>query len=302
MARSGHSIHSTSGRHRAHQPQTQKLTDKEIAELKSYLPDWTSAKRRICSGNDKAVMPWSAIIQSQDDFVARKYLPLDVDLKEPSNLQNWDTTALLNFWYAQQESGKTQTFLFKAWKNKDGDMVTSVVSGKPPSHPTQNIRKKQRPGATLITQKRMLMMTRLMVDPHKRDPEEQEVLHQQAQTEQLHSLFQSPTWSRLQKVEHLLNHRDGYPGLGDTHNISSANGRVTYETWSVGVYYFQQFGAQLLSPLHPPEMFLPKPFEMVNQFRVVVLWKGQEDVHDALGNEQVDLGLIALPQNEQNDR
>jgi hypothetical protein len=49
-------------------------------------------------------------------------------------------------------------------------------------------------------------------------------------------------------------------------------------------------------------MFLPKPFKMVNQFRVVVLWKGQEDVHDALGNEQVDLGLIALPQNEQNDR
>jgi hypothetical protein len=45
MARSGHSIHSTSGRHRAHQPQTQKLMDKEIAELKSYLPDWTSTKR-----------------------------------------------------------------------------------------------------------------------------------------------------------------------------------------------------------------------------------------------------------------
>ncbi|KAG2075566.1 hypothetical protein BDR04DRAFT_1149905 [Suillus decipiens] len=45
MARSGHSTHSTSGRHRAHQRQTQKLTDKEIAELKSYLPEWTSAKR-----------------------------------------------------------------------------------------------------------------------------------------------------------------------------------------------------------------------------------------------------------------
>ncbi|KAG2139886.1 hypothetical protein BD769DRAFT_1663055 [Suillus cothurnatus] len=52
--------------------------------------------------------------------------------------------ALLNFWYARQESGKTQTFLFKAWKNKDGDMVTSVVSGKSPSDPTRNIRKKQR--------------------------------------------------------------------------------------------------------------------------------------------------------------
>ena len=51
----------------------------------------------ICSGKDKAVVPWSAIVQSQDDFVARMYLPADVDLKEPSKLQNWDTTALLNF-------------------------------------------------------------------------------------------------------------------------------------------------------------------------------------------------------------
>jgi hypothetical protein len=58
----------------------------------------------ICSGKDKAVVPWSAIVQSQDDFVARKYLPADVDLKEPSKLQNWDTTALLNFWYARQEN------------------------------------------------------------------------------------------------------------------------------------------------------------------------------------------------------
>jgi hypothetical protein len=98
----------------------------------------------ICSGNDKAVMPWSAIIQIQDNFVARKYLPVDVALKEPSKLQNWDTTALLNFWYALQESGEIQTFLFKAWKNKDGDMVTSVVSDKSLSHLTWNIRKKQR--------------------------------------------------------------------------------------------------------------------------------------------------------------
>ncbi|KAG1737443.1 hypothetical protein EDB19DRAFT_1986555 [Suillus lakei] len=80
----------------------------------------------ICSGIDKAVVPWSAILQSQDDFVARKYLPADVDLKEPLKLQNWDTTALLNFWYAQQETGEGPTFLFKAWKNRDGDMVASV--------------------------------------------------------------------------------------------------------------------------------------------------------------------------------
>jgi len=45
MARSGHSTHLTSGRHRVRQPQTQKLTENKISELKNYLPEWTSAKR-----------------------------------------------------------------------------------------------------------------------------------------------------------------------------------------------------------------------------------------------------------------
>ncbi|KAG2338186.1 hypothetical protein BDR05DRAFT_1004423 [Suillus weaverae] len=95
----------------------------------------------FCSGIDKAVVPWSAIAQSQDDFVARKYVPADVDLKEPSKLQHWDTMALLNFWYARQETGEGPTFLFKAWKNKDGDMVASVVSGNSPSQQTRKVRK-----------------------------------------------------------------------------------------------------------------------------------------------------------------
>jgi hypothetical protein len=45
MARTGHSTNTTSGRHRMRQPQSQKLTDKEILELKNYLPEWTAAKR-----------------------------------------------------------------------------------------------------------------------------------------------------------------------------------------------------------------------------------------------------------------
>ena len=45
MARTGHSTNTTSGRHRARQPQLQKLMDKEILELKNYLPEWTAAKR-----------------------------------------------------------------------------------------------------------------------------------------------------------------------------------------------------------------------------------------------------------------
>ncbi|KAG2066495.1 hypothetical protein BDR04DRAFT_1121115 [Suillus decipiens] len=98
----------------------------------------------LCSRNDKAVIPWSAIIHSQDEFVARTFLLADVDLKEPLKLQNWDMTALLNFWYAWQEAGECLTFLFKAWKNKDSEMVPSAVSSKSPSPATETIRKWKR--------------------------------------------------------------------------------------------------------------------------------------------------------------
>jgi hypothetical protein len=82
-------------------------------------------------------------MQSQDDFVAWMYLPADVDLKEPLKLQHWDTTALLHFWHARQEAGEGPTFLFKAWKNNNGNMAPSVVSGKSPSR-TRTVRKRQR--------------------------------------------------------------------------------------------------------------------------------------------------------------
>jgi hypothetical protein len=95
----------------------------------------------ICSGKDKAVVPWSVIVQSPDDFIPWTYLLADVDLKEPSKLQNWDTTTLLNFWYTWQEKDEGPTFLFKAWKNKDGDMVPSVLSYKLPSPQTHIVRK-----------------------------------------------------------------------------------------------------------------------------------------------------------------
>ncbi|KAG1722501.1 uncharacterized protein EDB91DRAFT_1256037 [Suillus paluster] len=87
---------------------------------------------------------WQEYAQEQFGARARdggKYVPVDVDLKEPSKLQHWDMTALLNFWYARQEKSKGPTFLFKASKNRDGDMVTSVVSGNSPSHQTHKVRR-----------------------------------------------------------------------------------------------------------------------------------------------------------------
>ncbi|KAG2146455.1 uncharacterized protein EDB93DRAFT_1104434 [Suillus bovinus] len=117
------------GHKRIRKPAFELDTDEDGMPL---LPDIT--KTKLEEKKAIAVVPWSAILQCQDDFVSQRYLPADVDLKEPSKLQNWDTTALLNFWYARQEKGKGSTFTFKAWKNKDGNMVASVVSGGSPSH------------------------------------------------------------------------------------------------------------------------------------------------------------------------
>ncbi|KAG1804026.1 hypothetical protein EV424DRAFT_1581745 [Suillus variegatus] len=120
------------------------MKTKDWEDIEPVWQEYAQEQFGICSGKDKAVVPWSAIVQSQDDFVAWTYLLADVDLKEPLKLQNWDTTALLDFWHAQQERGEGPTFLFKAWKNKDGDMVPSVISGKSPSPQTHIVRTQQR--------------------------------------------------------------------------------------------------------------------------------------------------------------
>ncbi|KAG1885135.1 hypothetical protein F4604DRAFT_1676534 [Suillus subluteus] len=120
------------------------ITETKLEEKKAIVRAFLTSHYRMCSGKDRAVVPWSAITQGQDDFVERRYLPEDVDLKEPSKLQNWDMTALLNFWYARQESGEGPAFRFKAWKNQDGDMVPSIVSGRSPSPQTHKARKQQR--------------------------------------------------------------------------------------------------------------------------------------------------------------
>ncbi|KAG1886696.1 hypothetical protein F4604DRAFT_1675564 [Suillus subluteus] len=120
------------------------ITETKLEEKKAIVRAFLTSHYRMCSGKDRAVVPWSAITQGQDDFVERRYLPEDVDLKEPSKLQNWDTTALLNFWYARQESGEGPAFRFKAWKNQDGDMVPSIISGRLPSPQTHKARKQQR--------------------------------------------------------------------------------------------------------------------------------------------------------------
>ncbi|KAG1751480.1 uncharacterized protein EDB91DRAFT_1078257 [Suillus paluster] len=68
----------------------------------------------LCSGINKAVVPWSAIVESEDDFISPMYLLRGIRLKESSKLQNSDATALLNFWYAHQQTDEDLMFQFKA--------------------------------------------------------------------------------------------------------------------------------------------------------------------------------------------
>ncbi|KAG2085343.1 uncharacterized protein F5147DRAFT_782082 [Suillus discolor] len=111
------------------------IMDTKLEEKKAIVRAFLTSHYRefLVASSDKLFNAWT-----------RTYLPADVDLKEPSKLQNWDTTALLHFWRARQETGEGPTFLFKAWKNNDGDMVPSVISGKSPSPQTCIVRKQQR--------------------------------------------------------------------------------------------------------------------------------------------------------------
>ncbi|KAG1743969.1 uncharacterized protein EDB91DRAFT_1246853 [Suillus paluster] len=101
----------------------------KLEEKKAIVRVFLTTHYRLCSGIDKAVVPWSAIIECEDDFISLMYLPSRVHLKDPSKLQHSDATALLNFWYARQENGNDPIFLFKAWKNKVGNMMKPVSTG-----------------------------------------------------------------------------------------------------------------------------------------------------------------------------
>ncbi|KAG2136096.1 uncharacterized protein EDB93DRAFT_1106966 [Suillus bovinus] len=183
MARSGHSTHLSPGRHRACQPQTQKLSQEILAagkrvmaelsddelekakettkewsnncpppEIQAQVTSWQNEQGKVLFGmhnNNEALGDGDSFMKTKDwediepvwqeyaqeqfgwDVIASGHHQTKLEEKkaiEPSKLQNWDTTALLSFWYARQEKGEGSTFMFKAWKNKDGDMVALVVS------------------------------------------------------------------------------------------------------------------------------------------------------------------------------
>lgn len=92
------------------------------------LPSNKAAKfsSGFCCQRPKASVPWSAVRDSQDDFIESHFLPADQKIKDPSKLQSADADHLLDFWYQRQKNKIQPTFSFKAWQNHEREMKEPV--------------------------------------------------------------------------------------------------------------------------------------------------------------------------------
>ncbi|KAG1730919.1 hypothetical protein EDB19DRAFT_1831893 [Suillus lakei] len=105
-------------------PQAGNAVINSISFSRSSLSTTVLISTGMCMGNIKvaAVVPWGDLVKSQSDFFDNTYWPTDVQLVEPSKVDKADTTALLYFWYRQQQRKLRPTFCFKAWKDTDSNM------------------------------------------------------------------------------------------------------------------------------------------------------------------------------------
>jgi hypothetical protein len=69
------------------------------------------------SNNPKAVVPWGAIHNNQDDFIDHEYLPDNAKVLDTSKMKSVDLQACLTLWRERQESGLTTFRLKKVLPN-----------------------------------------------------------------------------------------------------------------------------------------------------------------------------------------
>ncbi|KAG1807386.1 hypothetical protein EV424DRAFT_1350727 [Suillus variegatus] len=72
----------------------------------------------ICSGKEQGVVPWSAIVQVR--MTSWPDVPADVDLKEPSKLQIWDTLPCSSSGSLGKKQAKGPHFCSKHGRTKMG--------------------------------------------------------------------------------------------------------------------------------------------------------------------------------------
>ena len=67
-------------------------------------------------------MPWAAIADDTGTYISCRYLPSDVQFKEPTHLTNKEITEILEWWQGRQDTHPADIFKFKMWIKSDGSI------------------------------------------------------------------------------------------------------------------------------------------------------------------------------------
>ncbi|KAG2056179.1 hypothetical protein BDR06DRAFT_1006291 [Suillus hirtellus] len=101
-----------------------------LENKKSLISTFLTKHYRFCSQKPKASVPWSAVMEAQENFIEPKFLPTGGKIKDPSKLQLHDTDQLLQFWHQRQKDKPKST-------GKPGKAVQSILVKKPPAKSTR---------------------------------------------------------------------------------------------------------------------------------------------------------------------
>ncbi|KAG2100191.1 uncharacterized protein F5147DRAFT_655632 [Suillus discolor] len=93
-----------------------------LEDKKLLIRTFLTKHYRFCSQKPKASVPWSAVMEAQEDFIEAKFLPTGGKIKDPSKLLFHEADQLLEFWHQRQKDKVQPTFEFKGWQDHDKEM------------------------------------------------------------------------------------------------------------------------------------------------------------------------------------
>ena len=72
------------------------------------------------------MVPWAQILSRPDRFYLRKYLPENIQLREPSKLKKTEVDNILDFWKARENRNADPVFQFHHTLNWKGELVDAI--------------------------------------------------------------------------------------------------------------------------------------------------------------------------------
>ena len=72
------------------------------------------------------MVPWAQILSRPDGFYLQKYLPENIQLREPSKLKKTEVDNILDFWKARENRNADPVFQFHHTLNWKGELVDAI--------------------------------------------------------------------------------------------------------------------------------------------------------------------------------